>query len=268
MFSDDGCWPSKGETSFRYWWSRRERTSFMADFITRKSSAIPRESSASVSTVISTCHLCPRIRSQLPAPSRASPRPGCAAGDLPLPLLLVHVDEHRYALIEEIPDQEPPRRVVPDLARGNILRTGGGTGLHDGVRPGCRLLQVRVVDRSELQFLLFLDDEDVRDHPVPGPGEGERDRLIPREGPAPPQTRLPGDVGQEDHLAVHDRRHRLVEPVLPRPSLLRVAGGKGNRGKDPPGKQYQREQFHGSISKERWGAGAGGGRGESQNAGR
>src|SRR3972149_827758 len=67
MFSDDGVLPSKGGTSFRYLWSRRERISFRAAFIARKSSAIPRESSTSDSTVTSTCQLCPCSLSQFPS---------------------------------------------------------------------------------------------------------------------------------------------------------------------------------------------------------
>src|SRR3990172_990311 len=71
MFSDDGFLPSKGGTSFRYLWSRRERISFRAAFIARKSSAIPRESSTSDSTVTSTCQLCPCSLSQFPLYSRS-----------------------------------------------------------------------------------------------------------------------------------------------------------------------------------------------------
>src|SRR3989337_2583510 len=205
MFSDDGFRPSKGGTSFRYLWSRRERISFRADFITRKSSAIPRESSASDSTVISTCQLCPWSRSQFPSYSGS-----------------------RWAAEKE-------DRTVRAYRSPFIVPPGGKAGSGIWMSP-CRTSFGSPL-RPFLRGVPF----------VPSPPGSPR--------AAPPQTRLPGDVGQEAPLAVNDRRHRLVEPVLPRPSLLRVAGGKGNRGKDPPGNQYQREPFHGSISQEMSSAG-------------
>ena len=125
----------------------------------------------------------------------------------------LHLHEHGDTPVEEIPEEQFPADPFPGFPRGDLPLAGGRARGHPGLRLPRVPLQRPVVHRPEKKLPLLLKRQRVEDQAIPRLTEGKDLLHAPGHRGAPEEARLPHDVGDEEHLAVHRRGGGLVDTV-------------------------------------------------------